>query len=147
MQAFEKQNNGYKYILTVIDVFSRFAWALPLKTKRGEVKNLFFKIFEKDTPQKIQFDEGNEFYNRSLKFLLETRGVKWFSSYSNKKATMVERFNKTMKTRMWKYFTEKETRVWLDIFPEFVHGYYRSHHSSVGMTPNEAREEDNSAVV
>jgi hypothetical protein len=54
---------------------------------------------------------------------------------------MVERFNKTLKTRMWKYFSEKETRVWLNILPEFVHGYDHAHHSSVGMTPIEAREE------
>jgi hypothetical protein len=108
----------------------------PYKNKKWRSKRFVLKIFGKGNPEKIQFDEGKEFYNRSLKFLLETRGIKWFSSYSDKKATMVERFNKTLKMQMWKYFTEKETRVWINILPEFVYGYNRSHHSTVGMTPN-----------
>ena len=148
MQKYEKENKGYRFILTVIDIFSRYGWALPLKSKRGkEVKDLFVDIFKEAKPQKVQFDEGKEFYNKDLKELLSEKGVEWFSSYSDKKAAVVERFNRTLKSRMWKYFTEKETLVWYDVLDKFVKGYNNSYHSSVGMTPNDARDEDNSSVV
>jgi hypothetical protein len=70
MQRFEKQNKGYIFI------FSRYAWALPLKSKRGEeVKDLFVEVFKEAKPEKVQFDEGKEFYNKYLKDLLEKNNI------------------------------------------------------------------------
>ena len=68
MQTFEKENKGYRYILTVIDIFSRYAWALPIKSKRREdVRDAFKLIFKEAKPEKIQFDDGKEFYNKLFK--------------------------------------------------------------------------------
>jgi len=144
MQAYQKDNKGYRFILTVIDILSRYAWAKPLKSKRGdEVKDAFEDIFKEAMPEKIQFDEGTEFYNRHLKELLEQNSIEWFSTKSDKKAALVERLNLTLKKRMWKYFTAKETHKWDDVLDDFVKDYNHSYHSGVGMKPVEARKEEN----
>ena len=148
MQKFADSNDGYNYILTVIDIFSRYAWALPLRSKRGEdVKKLFVEIFKNGFPEKIQFDEGKEFYNKHLKDYLTKNNVEWFSTFSDKKAAVVERFNRTLKTKMWKYFTEKETQRWVNILSDLVHSYNNARHSAIGMTPTEAIKAENESDV
>ena len=148
MQKLEKYNKGYKWILTVIDIFSRYVWAFPLKSKTGEgVAEAFKKIFEESMPEKIQFDEGREFYNKLFKTLLEENEIEYFSSKSDKKASIVERFNKTLKTRMWKYFEEEGTYKWFDVLDDLVKGYNNSFHSSISMKPIEARDPENSEIV
>ena len=148
MQKLEKDNNGYRFILTVIDIFSRYAWALPVKSKRGvDIRDSFKIIFKEAKPEKIQFDEGKEFYNKDFKDLLTKNDIDWFSSYSDKKAAIVERFNKTLQGRMYKYFTQKETNKWIDVLDNLVMGYNETFHSSIGMKPVEARKEENSGTV
>ena len=148
MQKFEKSNKGYRYILTVIDIFSRYTWALPLKSKRGEeVRDLFVDIFEQAKPEKLQFDDGKEFYNKDLKSLLTENKIEWFSTYTDKKAAVVERLNRTLKSKMWKYFTAKETDKWIDVLPKLVSGYNNAFHSTIGMSPLKAREEENAGAV
>ena len=146
MQKYEDE--GYRYILTVIDVFSRYAWAKPLKRKTGEeVTDKFKEIFKEAKPNKIQFDEGKEFYNKSLKKLFDENGIEYFSSYSSKKASVVERFNRTLKDRMWKYFTANETTKWVSVLADLVHGYNNTKHSTILMTPTEARDSTKSEEV
>ena len=157
MQKLEKSNKGYRFILTVIDIFSRYAWAVGTKSKRGvEVRDAFKTIFEEASgaddnkvakPEKIQFDEGKEFYNKDLKELLTKENIEWFSSYSHRKAAVVERFNRSLQTRMYKYFTAKETDKWVDVLPDLVSGYNNTFHSSIGMKPSDARKEENAEVV
>ena len=148
LQKYEKDNKGFRYILTVTDLFSRYSWALPLKTKRGEeVKDLFVTIFKEAKPEKLQFDDGKEFYNKLLKELLVENKIEWFSTFSSKKAAVVERFNRTLKTRMWKYFTAKETYKWLGVLGDLVDGYNNTFHSSIGMSPVDARKEENAGTV
>jgi len=137
MQSFERDNKGYRYILTVI----------PVKSKRGDdIFNAFETIFRERKPEKIQFDKGKEFYNRTVKDLLEKEGIEYFSTYSDKKAAIVERFNRTLKTRMWKYFTEKSsltTRTWIPVLHKFVNSYNNTTHSTISMTPTSASKEEN----
>ena len=156
MQKYEEGPTGpdakhpkeYKYILTVIDIFSRYAWAKPLKRKTGEeVTDRFKEIFKEAKPHKIQFDEGKEFYNKSLKKLFDENDIDYFSSYSSKKASVVERFNRTLKDRMWKYFTANETTKWVEVLNDLVHGYNNTKHTSILMTPTEARDPDKSEIV
>jgi len=89
--------------------------------------------------------KGN--YNtRRLKQLLEEEGIEYFSTYLDKKAAIVERSNRTLKTRMWKYFTEKpslKTRTWLPVLHKFVNSYNNTTHSAISMTPTEASKEEN----
>lgn len=102
-----ERNKGYHFILTVIDVFSRYAWARPLKSKHGEEVAAAFKdIFaEGRIPKRIQTDQGKEFENRHVRALFDDYGIELFSIKSAYKAALVERFNRTLKSRLWKYFT------------------------------------------
>jgi len=112
MREFSNFNDNYNYLLCVIDCYSKFAWCQKLKTKTGvEVKKAFEKNLNNGrTPDKIQYDKGKEFYNEKVKNLFKEKDIEYFSTDSDKKASIVERFNCTLKTRMWKYFTAHETR-------------------------------------
>jgi len=79
--------------------------------------------------------------------LLEKEGIEYFSTNSVKKAAIVERFNRTLKARMWKYFTEKNTKNWLPVLHKSVHSYNNTTHSSVRMTPIQASMEENHNIV
>ena len=148
MKNLEKYNKGYFWILNVIDILSRYAWSIPIKNKSGiEVTNAFKIIFKEAIPEKIQFDEGTEFYNKDFKKLLSDNNIEYFSTKSEKKAAVVERFNRTLKTRMYKYFTANETYKWVDILDDLVKGYNNSKHSSIQMKPIDARKSENEGIV
>ena len=101
MIPLSKKNNGYKYILCVIDCFTKFAWAIPLKTKTAnDVSNAMLKILSKRSPKLLQVDNGKEFYNTTFDKLMKKYNVKKYSVYSTMKACIVERFNRTLKALM-----------------------------------------------
>ena len=112
MREFSDFNDNYNYLLCVIDCHSKFAWCQKLKTKTGvEVKKAFEKILNnRRTSDKIQYDKGKEFYNEKVKKSIQRKNIEYFSTDLDKKASIVERFNRTLKTRMWKYFTTHESR-------------------------------------
>ena len=130
-------NKGYKFILTCIDVFSKFAWVVPLKNKLGEtLVNGFQSILDLGrSPEKLQTDKGTEFLNRNFQSFLKEKNIHFFTTNSELKASVVECFNSTLKTRMWKYFTAKNTHVYIDILQDIVHAYNNSHHRSMGQAP------------
>ena len=111
------KNQGYRYILTVIDVFSRYAWARPLKSKRGEdVAAAFKSIFDEGRiPRRVQSDQGKEFENRHVRQLFREHNIELFSVKSAYKAAIVERFNRTLKHKLWRYFTSENQQVWTDV--------------------------------
>ena len=136
MKAFSKYNNGYKYILTIMDVHSRYGYMVPLKDKTGlSVSEALKKIFKTKKPNKLWTDKGKEFYNKHVQDLIEV-----YSTENEEKASIIERFNRTMKEKMFKYFTAKETNKYIDILQDLVAEYNETIHSSIGMTPSEARE-------
>src|SRR5271156_827290 len=143
MQEYAKCNDGYKYILTVIDMFSRRAWAEPVKSKSTQdMKNAFDNIFSQgEKPMKLQTDQGLEFESNTMQRYFHEHGIEQFSVKSQFKAAMVERFNKTLKTKMWRIFTYKNTRRWLEILPDIVSGYNNSFHRSINTTPNGINED------
>jgi transposase InsO family protein len=146
MQAYKDQ--GKNYILTIIDIFSKYAWAIPIKKKTSEeVKASFMKVFRERRPMKLQTDLGLEFLNKPTQDLFKKHGIQWFSTQNETKAQVVERFNRTLKTRMWKYFTETKTKNWVDILQDLIHNYNNSYHRSIKMTPHEASLEKNSKKV
>ena len=109
MSPFFRSNKGYKYLLTVIDVYSKYGWIVPLKTKTGkEVAQAFRKLFRNGHPSRLWKDKGREFYNRQLKGVLEANDVMLYSTENEEKSSVVERWNRTMKN-MWKYFTANST--------------------------------------
>ena len=130
-------NKGYKFLLTCIDVFSKFAWVLPLKNKTGEslVKGFQSILDTGRSLEKLQTDKGTEFLNRKFQSFPKEKNIHFFTTNSELKASVVERFNRTLKTRMWKYFTAKNNRVYIDILQDIVHGYNNSYHRSTGRAP------------
>ena len=93
-----------------------------------------FKRFGK-YPNVVQFDEGKEFYNVGVRNLLKSHDVDYFSTQSDKKAAIVERFNRTLKTMMWKYFYSKGTYNWIDVLEGLTRNYNNTKHGSIFMKP------------
>ena len=139
-----KQNKGYNFILTVIDIFSRYAWARPLKTKSGkEVAAAFRDIFhEGRIPKRVQTDQGKEFENREITKLFREHQIELFSVKSAYKAAMVERFNRTLKTKLWRYFTMSLKEKWTDVLQDVVKSYNESVHRTLGRRPIDVTQEN-----
>ena len=99
-------------MIVCIDVFSKFAWIVPLKNKTGSALVEAFKvILESDRkPQKIQAYQGTEFFNRPFKALMKQEDIQLYNTYNEKKASVVERLICTLKTKMWRFFTANKTR-------------------------------------
>ncbi len=141
------ENNGYNFILTVIDVFSKYAWAIPLKDKTAlSVLTAFKTIFEERSPLRLHTDEGKEFLNKNLKDYLKKMNIKHFVIYSEMKAAVVERFNRTLKEKMWRYFTFQKTKRYIDILPDLLSSYNNTYHRSIKMKPTEVDEKNEDQV-
>ena len=116
MSKFSHKNQRYRWILTGIEILSRYAFAVPVERKEtthmteAVDRHLqYLKIGFGKFPNVVQLDDGKEFYNVGVKRLLEGKKIKYFSTKSDKKAVVVERFNRTLKTMMWKYFFQNKT--------------------------------------
>ena len=140
MQSFLKFNNGIKYLLMVIDVFSKYGWIVPLKSKTGvDVADALNKIFGERRCMKMWVDKGKEFYNKHVKAL----GVQLYSTENEEKSCIVERWNRTMKEKMFKHFSANNTKKYIDILDDMVNNYNNTKHSSIKMTPVEASNKKN----
>ena len=131
----KKDNNGMTFLLTVIDVFSKVAWCVPMKNKSAaSLVAALVSTFNKGWPKTLQTDQGLEFLNKSV----QTRNIHHFSTHNAEtKASIVERFNRTLKTRMWRYFTKHQTWRYIDILQGLVQSYNNTHHRSIGMAPSQ----------
>ena len=148
MIPYAMENNGYKYMLTCIDIFSKYAWAIALKNKKSdEVVRAFELIFKERKPSKIQTDLGKEFYNSKVQVLFNENNISHFSTNSQVKASVVERFNRTLKEKMWKYFSEIGNNKWIDIIDDLIYNYNNSYHTSIKMKPVEASKKKNEIQV
>ncbi len=141
MQHLKKENKGYKFILTAIDVFSKYAWAFPLKSKKGtEVAYNLKKIFQTDKGKNIKYfqtDKGTEFYNANVKKLLKDKNINHFSTFNDEmKASIIERFNRTLKIQLWKYFTNSQQFNYLQVLPKFVNSYNNTYHNTIKEAPS-----------
>ena len=94
-----------------------------------------FKVRFDEYPNVVQFDDGKKFYNVGVKTLLEDNNIRYFSTQSDKKAAIVERFNRTLKTMMWKYFYSKGTYNWVDVLDDLVTNYNNTKHGSILLKP------------
>ena len=98
MRVFSKHNEGYTFLLLVIDIFSKYGWVVPLKNKEGKtVAEALKTIFKKRKPEKLWTDKGREFYNKDVKELVEI-----YSTENEEKSSIVERWIRTIKEKMWK---------------------------------------------
>ena len=143
MQAFSKFNRGVKYLLAVIDVFSKYGWLIPLKDKTGKsVSSALEAIFKERKPEKMWVDKGKEFYNKDVKDLIEL-----YSTENEEKSSVDERWIRTMKEKMWKYFSANSTNIYINELLDLVREYNNTRHSSIKMTPTNASKKENELRV
>ena len=142
MQKYSKENDGYRYICVIIDCFSRYVWVKPLKNKTGKatVKALALLLMN-ERPKLIQADQGTEFFNRNVKRMLEAFGPKLYHTYTDKKAAIVERVQRTLRGRLGRLFTKRGNFKWIDKIDDIVTAYNNTHHSSIKMKPADVDEE------
>ena len=147
MTKFEHENDGYRWIITIIDTFSKKAWAFKMKQKSAKsIMNVMTSFLKNNKPQKIEFDQGKEFYNAPFLNLLKRLKIKHFSVYSDHKCAIVERFNRTLKTRMYRCFTAQGNHRWVDILQNLVNGYNETPHRSTKFAPNNVTSQNENVV-
>jgi len=142
-------NRNFKYIMVLIDVFSKRAWAQPMKRMQELDAMLAMEKMLKmvpDTPRTIISDLGTEYYNSKMKALFSRLGVKHYSIRGPHKACVAERFIKTIKGRLERYFWEKNTHNWVDVLQLFIDNYNETYHRSIKMAPNEVTEQNRKQV-
>ena len=139
------QHDGFRYLLTVIDVFSKYAFAVAFKKKDAKsVVEAFEKVLaEGRKPLKLQIDKGKEFVNESFLAKLRAKGIQYYTSQNEDvKCSVVERFNRTLKTKMWKYFTHRNTYRFIDVLSDMIYSYNRSYHRTIGRAPADVSTEN-----
>ena len=133
MQHYAKYNDGYKYLLAVIDVFSKYGWIRALNSKSGiEVATALKDIIDSSgrKPELVWSDKGKEFYNHHVKSL-----VAIYSSENEEKSSIVERWNRSLKSVTYRYFSANNTYRYIDVIQQIVERYNNTEHTSVKMTP------------
>ena len=140
-----EQIEGVKYLLMVIDVFSKYGWIKPLKDKKTETVNKAFdEIFKsKRKPQMLWTDKGFEFISKHFKEFLKRNKIKLYHTKNEEKSSVVERWNKTIENKMWKMFSTNSNTVYWDKINELVDDYNNSRHSSIKMKPAEESKKEN----
>ena len=141
MTKYKKLNKGYAYFLLVIDVVSRFIWGEPMKTKEGpETKKAFETILKTAFPrhpEKLQTDDGREFFNKNFSDLMKKNNINHYSTESDQKAAIAERAIKTIKELINKLFTSKQSHDWVTDFQDLITTYNNTYHSTIKMKPSE----------
>lgn len=132
------QNSGYKYILTIIDIFSKMAYAAPLKSKTAVcVTSAMQGVLDKSKvqPRSIHSDEGKEFFNALFQRLMKSRGIHHYHTYTFMKASIIERFNRTIKFLLQKKFSLNGNYKWVSILPKLINTYNNTKHRTIQMKP------------
>lgn len=121
----------------MVDVLSKYAWVVPMKNKTGsEQKRAFESILKEGRkPLRLQTDKGSEFYNKTFQEYLRQKNINHFSTQSDTKASIAERFNKTIKNKLYRALTANATLTYLDFLPDLVKSYNASVHKATGMAP------------
>ena len=147
MQLLSRCNKGIRFLLCVIDIFSKYAWVVSLKDKKGvSIVAAFQNILKQSNrkPNKILVDEGSEFYNVSFK--------KWciqqiyvfnnfmYSTNNEAKSVVVERFIRTLKSKIYKYMTSISKNVYIDKLDDFVNEYNNTYHTTIKMKPMDFKD-------
>jgi hypothetical protein len=145
MQKFAAENRGFRYIVVILDGFSKWLFTLPIKDKTGASLVRAFKfVFKKykRKPSFLQVDPGTEFLNKPFKALMKANGIQIFHTYSKLKAVLAERMIRTLRTRIERYFTQTGRNKYIDALPYFTSSYNSTYHSSIKMAPREVTREN-----
>jgi transposase len=144
-QNFIKYNDKYKYLLSVIDVFFKFLQILPLRVKTGTaVASAFRSIlatYSHERPMWVRMDRGKEFLNRLFQDMSKKEGIRiQVCRDPNVKCSVVDRSHRTIRDKLYKYMTYKNTYRFIDVLPKFVKGYNDTFHSATGMASSKVTD-------
>ena len=145
-----KNNKGYRYILVVVDNFSKFGWTIPLKNKYAQsITDAFSQIIKisRRKPNLLETDDGKEYVKKIFNEFLNNNKIKRYSRYTDKRAVFAERFNKTIRYLLKKPVFEKGNADWLSELPSVIKQYNNTIHHSTKMTPNQASKKSNEKLV
>lgn len=135
---FASKNDKKKFLLTCMDGFSRFAYVIPIANKKGDsVLKALKSIFSRVTPKYLQTDQGCEFLCKKVQDYLKSIKIKHFFTGSEVKASLIERFHRTLMQRLSRYMTHKNTKRFVDVLPQIVSDYNATWHSSIKMCPRD----------
>ena len=138
MQLISKFNKGFRFLVCVIDIFSKYSWVVLLKYKKDvSIVNAFQKILDDSNrkPNKIWLDKGSEFYNRSVKSWLQDNDVVMYSAHNEGKSAVSERFIRTLKNTIYKYMTSVSKNVYIDKLDDMIDEFNNAHHRTIKMKP------------
>ena len=149
MQSLAKYNGGIKFILLVIDIFSRYVWVRPLKNKTGqEVAKALTEIFKEGRQPKhiLRVDRGKEFSNQHVRPLLNRHNIHLLLTNNLTKANYAERALKTIKSKIFRYMMSKQTHKYVNVLQDLVKAYNNTKHSSLGRPPADVNDDNEGEV-
>ena len=138
MKSLSKYNKGIKYLLCAIDLFSKYAWVVPIKDKKGtSIVSVFKKILSDSNrkPNKIWVDLGSEFYSNPFKDVLKINSIEMYSTYNEGKSVVAERFIRTLKNKIFKYMTAISKFFYFDVLDDIVNKYNNTIHKTIKLKP------------
>ena len=144
MHLISKYNKGIRYLSCVIDLFSRYAWVIPLKSRKTEsIVEGFKKILDDSNkkPNKIWVNHGSEFYNNKFKSFLKENEIEMYSTFNEGKSVVAERLNKTLKNKIYKHMTTIGKNVYFNDLDDIVKKYNNTVHSSIKMKPKDVTDD------
>lgn len=149
MLPYAKFNKGFRYILVVINTFSKYVWAKPLKSKKGkDVAEAMDDILKhSNAPSNLQTDLGKEFYNQHFQQIMQNYKINHYSTFSNLKASIVERVNRTLKGIMWRHFSNQGSYKWYMILPDIIKKYNNTKHGKIGVKPIEVNKNNEKSIL
>lgn len=148
LDQYASENKGFKYILVVIDCFSKYLWTRAVKSKNAsDITNAMADIFKKSKriPKNIITDQGREYYNSNFQNLMKKHNINHYSTFSVLKASIAERVIRTIKEKLFKLFTLNGNHKWLDLLEQVTNTYNNTKHRTIGMKPinvNKNNEQD-----
>ena len=144
MQLISKYNKRIRYLLYAIDLFSKYAFVVPLKYKKGvTIVNAFQSVLNnlKRKPNKIWVDQGSEFYNTHFKKWLKDNNTEMYSTHNEKKSAVAERFIRTLKNKIYKHMTAISKNVYFDVLNYIVDEYNNTYHKTIKMKPVDVKRD------
>ena len=138
MQSLSRKNKGIKHLLRAIDLYSKYAFVIPLKDKKGiNIVNAFNKIIKQSNrkPNKIWVDQGGEFYNNVFEKWLSDNDINMYSMYNEGKSVVAERFIRTLKNKLYKHMMATGKNVYYDVLDDVVNKYNNTKHGTIKMKP------------
>ena len=149
MQSLSRKKKGIKYLLCAIDLYSKYAFVIPLKDKKGiSIVNAFNKIIKQSNrkPNKIWVDQGGEFYNNVFKKWLSDNYIIMYSTYNEGKSVAAEKFIRTLKNKLYKHMAATGKNVYYDVLDDVVNKYNNTKHSTIKMKPIDVKDNNNKRV-